>query len=332
MTTGRDKIFLGYKAGLLVAAITLMVAMGLTVELAWRIAPFKTTRILFCSELLKLMIAVCFSCTESGETKVSASPFLTVRYWGKKMLFAVPAFLYFLTNNTAYLAQKYLSVHLVTLMANMKVIIAASFAYSAMGQRFTSMQIVALCITFLGLVVLNLNPGQKHGSTHELTISKILLTVAYGLVTSTLSSIAGVLCEYLYKRRPYGRKMSFHRQSVHIYAFGVFFNILGMCLQGSSGISNDGDSETVFFHWSHALMICLSASSGILMGAIMKYLDNVVRNLAVCVGTIILTLMSWLMFHNPLTIQFVVGGTLVLSSVILYRISSPPEKMQLKEE
>ena len=86
MTTGRDKIFLGYKAGLLVAAITLMVAMGRTVELAWRIAPFKTTRIMFCSELLKLMTAVYFSCTESGETKVSASAFLTVRYWKKKML------------------------------------------------------------------------------------------------------------------------------------------------------------------------------------------------------------------------------------------------------
>ena len=56
----------------------------------------------------------------------------------------------------------------------------------------------------------------------------------------------------------------------------------------------------------------------------MKYLDNVIRNLAVCVGTIVITLLSWLVFKNPLTIQFVIGGLLVLGSVLLYRLSPPP--------
>ncbi len=326
MGKGGDEISPAHKAGLLVAAISLMVSMGLTIELAWRIAPFKTTRIVFSSELLKLTTAIYLSRREPAEIRTSASVFFTAAYWQENKLFAAPAFIYFLTNNMASLAQKYLSAHLVALMANMKVVMAAGIAYRIMGQRFTRRQIAALCIIVFGLVIMNSNPGKKHGSAQEFTTFTIFLTVIYGLVMSTLSSIAGVLCEYLYKPREGVRKMSFNEQNINMYTFGVLFNILGMFLQGS-GSSNDGSAqnETVFFHWSHAIMICLSAFTGILMGAIMKYLDNVIRNLAVCVGTIVITLLSWLVFKNPLTIQFVIGGLLVLGSVLLYRLSPPPK-------
>ena len=40
-----------------------------------------------------------------------------------------------------------------------------------------------------------------------------------------------------------------------------------------------------------------------------------------CVGTMLITLLSWLVFKNPLTTHFTIGGLLVLGSVMLYRLS-----------
>ena len=51
----------------------------------------------------------------------------------------------------------------------------------------------------------------------------------------------------------------------------------------------------------------------------MKYLDNVVRGIAVAAGSILNTVLSILLLGNELTASFIVGGSITLVSAHAYR-------------
>ena len=60
------------------------------------------------------------------------------------------------------------------------------------------------------------------------------------------------------------------------------------------------------------------------MGFIMKYLDNVVRGIAVALGSIASTVLSVALLGNELTGHFAVGGSIVLIAAHMYNSHRVP--------
>ena len=124
--------------------------------------------------------------------------------------FAVPGGLYFLGNNLALIALKYLSSHLVAMLANFKLLVAAGLASTFLKQKFSMLQWLSLVLVVTGLIITMGNPGKKatemgegHGSAEDQAESndKLLLTILYSVVTACISAVAGVFCEKLYKEK-----------------------------------------------------------------------------------------------------------------------------------
>lgn len=298
---------LAAKCMLVAFAISFMCASTLLGEYAWRVSEYNPSLILFAAEMLKLIISAHFYRNECIEQEMTSKLFkpLTTEFWYDAQMFAVPAFLYFVLNNANMIALKYLSSHLVTMIANFKLVMVAGLAVTYFKQPISNVQWFAVTMVCVGMAVTLGNPGMKSQNRGNVDGS-VAPAVAYGVVSAAISSVAGGVTEMLYKKG----NDTVHIQNVKMYTFGVLFNSLSIVLYGTN--------NTCVFTHLHALLIVLFALSGLSMGLIMKYINNVVRGVAVSLGSVISTGVSVALLGNELTGNFLVGGSIVVISAHMH--------------
>ena len=73
-----------------------------------------------------------------------------------------------------------------------------------------------------------------------------------------------------------------------------------------------------FWTW---ILVLLQAGGGLLVAAVIKYADNVLKGLATGVSVVFATVLSMGLFGTPLTNQFSFGATMILAAV--YYFSNP---------
>ena len=126
---------------------------------------------------------------------------------------------------------KYLSSHLVALLANFKLLVSAGLATIFLKQKFSMLQWLSLVLVVVGLVITMDNPGKKENEGEETESEKsdkLMLTIIYSIATAFISAIAGVFCEKLYKAKVGDPTMdNIHLQNVKLYIWDLFqFNCI----------------------------------------------------------------------------------------------------------
>jgi UDP-sugar transporter A1/2/3 len=98
---------------------------------------------------------------------------------------------------------------------------------------------------------------------------------------------------------------------------------------------NDADKEKPFMHgfssWVWILAL-LQAGGGLLVAAVIKYADNVLKGLATGVSVVSSTACSMVLFGTPLTMQFMTGAGIILSSVFFFSNDIPGSAKKKSEE
>eukprot|EP00521_Asterionellopsis_glacialis_P015375 CAMPEP_0195303144 /NCGR_PEP_ID=MMETSP0707-20130614/32307_1 /TAXON_ID=33640 /ORGANISM="Asterionellopsis glacialis, Strain CCMP134" /LENGTH=488 /DNA_ID=CAMNT_0040366607 /DNA_START=89 /DNA_END=1555 /DNA_ORIENTATION=- len=97
----------------------------------------------------------------------------------------------------------------------------------------------------------------------------------------------------------------------------------------NTAVGEEQSQSKSFFHgftpWVYALVL-IQAVGGLLVAAVMKYTDNVLKGLAMSVSVVLSTASSIVLFDTPLTLEFVVGATVVLGSVYLFSNEVPQNR------
>ena len=103
------------------------------------------------TEMIKLCVSSHFYRKEMNDAKLDAKfgRLLTMKFWWASIYFAIPGGLYFLGNNLALIALKYLSSHLVALLANFKLLVSAGLATIFLKQKFSMLQWLSLVLVVL---------------------------------------------------------------------------------------------------------------------------------------------------------------------------------------
>lgn len=225
---------------------------------------------------------------------------------------SVPSIIYTLQNNLLYLAVSNLEAATFQVTYQLKILTTALFSVLMLSKALSKMQWVALLILFVGVATVQLQPHDQKVSEKVATEQNPLVGLVAVIVSCLMSGFAGVYFEKILK----GTKQTIWLRNVQLGFIGMIFGFLTLLV-------NDGDKyrENGFFFgydWVVWFVILIQAFGGLMVAVVVKYADNILKGFATSAAIILSCIASMYFFDFQLSIQFVVGASLVMLSVYLY--------------
>jgi solute carrier family 35 (UDP-sugar transporter), member A1/2/3 len=284
---------------------------------------YNPSTAIFCNEVLKLIICVAVVIfthkpdivkdVESADVKSSNINALNVLmkntvYSPKEMIkLAVPSLLYTIQNNLLFFALKNLEAATYQVFAQIKILTTAFFAVTMLGKKLTRKQWIALVCLTLGVALTQMNPNSNSDSQSSSFWGLIAVVLA-----CTTSGFTGVYFERILKS-----------SNTNLWIRNIQLGITATVLALMNVYASDGAKvrEHGFLYgygpavWS---VVCLQAAGGLLVAAVMKYADNILKGFATAMSIICSCLLSVLLFGFQPSGMFLSGASLVLGAIYLY--------------
>lgn len=241
----------------------------------------------------------------------------------------IPALLYLVQNTLLYIALENLTAPLFQVTYQTKLVTTAIVSVIMLNRKYSFQQWVCLVMLSVGvaIVVLDSKEGDKSKKEEEDTSGQSLLIGLVAVSVACMSSaLAGVYFEKVIKTASNGEKQ---KKQVSVWMRNIqlaFFTIITALLQGMWS-KEVGASEAASQHYFHGftfwpwVLVFLQAGGGLLVAAVIKYADNVLKGLATGVSVCFATGVSTVLFGTPVTGQFALGALTILVSV--YFFSNP---------
>jgi len=235
---------------------------------------------------------------------------------------SVPALLYLLQNTLLYVALSNLSAPLFQVCYQSKLLTTAVVSVILLQRRYTPKQWACLLTLGLGVAIVVL--GEKKAEEVADEETKKIQNLGVGLIAVSISCLssafAGVYFEKVLKRP--GKDAdppSLWMRNVQLAFFSVLIGI-GQIFQQQYNADPEETPKPFCFGFTPWVwvLVMLQAGGGLLVAAIIKYADNVLKGLATGVAVVVSTLCSMILFNTPLTLQFSFGAALILSSVYFF--------------
>lgn len=285
---------------------------------------FSPVSVNFLTEITKVIFAVIMLLLQARRQKVGEKPLLSISTFVQaarnNVLLAVPALLYAINNYLKFIMQLYFNPATVKMLSNLKVLVIAVLLKMIMRRRFSIIQWEALGLLLIGISVNQLR-SLPEGST-ALGLPITAGAYLYTLIFVTVPSMASVYNEYALKSQ---YDTSIYLQNLFLYGYGAIFNflaILGMAIvKGPSAFDIlQGHSRATMF------LIANNAAQGILSSFFFKYADTILKKYSSTVATIFTGIASAVLFGHKLTMNFVLGISIVFIS--MHQFFSPLSKVK----
>jgi UDP-sugar transporter A1/2/3 len=252
----------------------------------------------------------------------------------------VPALLYLVQNSLLYVALSNLTAPIFQVTYQAKLVTTAMVSVVMLNRKYTTQQWICLVSLSIGVAIVVL--GETSGASASSSSTKAAASpagatqsLAVGLMSVTIacmsSALAGVYFEKVIKTAG-----SEKQKPVSVWIRNIqlaFFTICTAFAQGLWTSMHAGVDAThaavpnTYFHgftgWVW-ILVALQAGGGLLVAAVIKYADNVLKGLATGVSVCFATAISTIFFGTPMSGQFIVGATAILISV--YFFSNPTSK------
>ena len=241
----------------------------------------------------------------------------------------IPALLYLVQNTLLYVALANLTAPLFQVTYQTKLVTTAIVSVIMLNRKYSFQQWICLVMLSVGvaIVVLDTKDEDKAKKGQEVASSQSLF-IGLGAVSIACvsSALAGVYFEKVIKTASNGGKQ---KKPVSVWMRNIqlaFFTIVTALLQGMWS-KEEGISEAASQNYFHGfgfwpcVLVLLQAGGGLLVAAVIKYADNVLKGLATAVSVCFATGVSTVLFGTPITGQFAVGAFTILLSV--YFFSNP---------
>jgi len=255
----------------------------------------------------------------------------------------VPALLYLVQNTLLYVALSNLTAPIFQVTYQGKLVTTALVSVVMLQRVYTAQQWVCLVVLSVGVAIVVLGEGgdNKKPSTSSSSSTSTSSTgagdinqqnLAVGLVAVTIacfsSALAGVYFEKVLKKPSqdivvpaslWMRNMQLAFFSVVIAAGQGMYQSMTTTSTTSDGAAAASQQSYLhgFTFWTWVL-VALQAGGGLLVAAVIKYADNVLKGLATGVSVVFATVLSVILFGTPLTGQFSIGAVMILSSVYIF--------------
>ncbi|KAM0940646.1 putative nucleotide-sugar transporter [Dioscorea sansibarensis] len=274
---------------------------------------FSPISVNFLTEIAKVLFAIVMLIFQARRQKVGEKPLLSISTFVQaarnNVLLAVPALLYAINNYLKFIMQLYFNPATVKMLSNLKVLVIAVLLKMIMRRRFSIIQWEALALLLIGISVNQLRSLPEGTTAMGLPVTEI--AYIYTLIFVTVPSLASVYNEYALKSQ---FETSIYLQNLFLYGYGAIFNFLGIVgtaiVKGSSSFNIlEGHSKATM------LLIFNNAAQGILSSFFFKYADTILKKYSSTVATIFTGIASAALFGHTLTMNFMLGISIVFISM-----------------
>ncbi|KAH8049547.1 pyrimidine nucleotide-sugar transmembrane transporter [Aureococcus anophagefferens] len=274
------------------------------------------TTVVLTVEVVKIAMALLLFALESGGVAPACAELARVTRaepaeCGK---IAVPelALIYVVQNNLLLVAAANLEGPVLALFGQLKILTTAVFSVALLGRTLGPRRwaaLVALTAAIATVQVSQLRPAPESGDAGT---KNVPLGLALTLVVATLSGFAGVYFEKVLK----GSRISVWVRNVHLAA-------ISSVVAGAAVASRDRGALSAcgFFGgygpvaWGYVLV---QAVGGLLIAAVVKYADNILKAFATSVAIVVVALVSHAFFAFELSGLFFLGAAGVVYAIFLY--------------
>ncbi|KAF5820061.1 putative nucleotide-sugar transporter [Helianthus annuus] len=288
---------------------------------------FSPVSVNFLTEFAKVIFAIVMLLIQARNQKIGEKPLLSVSSFVQaarnNVLLAVPAFLYAINNYLKFTMQLYFNPATVKMLSNLKVLVIAVLLKIVMKRRFSIIQWEALALLLIGISI-NQMRSLPEGST-AMGLPVAMGAYIYMFIFVTVPSMASVFNEYALKSQ---YDTSIYMQNLFLYGYGAIFNFLGIIV---TVIIKGPESFDILQGHSKATMLLIinNAAQGILSSFFFKYADTILKKYSSTVATIFTGFASAALFGHKLTINFMLGISIVFIS--MHQFFSPLAKVKEEE-
>ena len=204
----------------------------------------------------------------------------------------------------------------------LKILTTAIFSVVMLRKQLAGLQWIALIILFAGVSIVQLE--STSGADSKKSETKVEQNPIKGLIavciSCVLSGFAGVYFEKILK----GTSQSVWLRNVQLGAMGVVISVITMFVQNAETVKEKGFFTG--FDYVVWIVVFLQSFGGLVVAVVVKYADNILKGFATSAAIILSCVASMYFFDFKLTLQFTVGGSLVILAVYIYSRFVPQAK------
>lgn len=226
----------------------------------------------------------------------------------------LPSFIYAAQNNLLYVALSNLDAATFQVSYQIKILTTAFFSVVLLRRSLTKLKWGALFILLVGVATVQIHSEQGAKATEAELGQNRWIGLTAVLVSAISSGFAGCYFEKVMKSSEAGMMV----QNIQLGLFGTLFSILGVLFTDFHTVVHGGLLRG--FTWPAGLVILNQAVGGLLVSAVVKYADSILKGFATSVSIVLSSIISivWMAFVP--TREFMLGSSLVLFAVYLYSL------------
>jgi len=286
---------------------------------------YVVNHLLIVTETMKFVLAMCleYNMTNGKLWNSIKENIIDVPLDALKI--TIPSMLYLLQNTLLYVALGNLTAPLFQVTYQSKLLTTAIVSVILLQRKYSFKQ--WFCLFLLGIGVAAVVLGEKKEDEEKEVEQNLTVGLTAVTVACFSSAFAGVYFEMVLKKKTSSSTGEKTKNPVSLWMRNIqmaFFSVIIALVNGWRMTGDEAEKPFLFafnkWVWTVA---CLQAGGGLLVAAVIKYADNVLKGLATGVSVVFSTGLSMIFFGTLLTGQFVFGSAIILASVFFFSNDFP---------
>ncbi|CAF1512568.1 unnamed protein product [Adineta steineri] len=282
--------------------------------------PYVSSTAIVASEFIKGLICVVLVWIENDCSFSRLIRKLTDEIYNKPtetVKLAIPSGLYAIQNNLLFIALSYLNAATYQVTYQLKILTTALCSVFMLRKRIDKHQWFSLCMLALGVAFVTWPSSDEVNKRTSSQVQRSWLQQFMGfgavLMATLTSGFAGVYFEKILKTGP----TSVWMRNIQLAIFGTIFGLVIVYI-----FDYDAVMEKGFFQGYSTIVwivVFLQAIGGLIIAAVIKYADNIIKGFATSLSIILSSVVSYFVLNdfNP-SLFFFMGTILVISATFLY--------------
>ncbi|KAL5111712.1 hypothetical protein TcWFU_003143 [Taenia crassiceps] len=241
--------------------------------------------------------------------------------WRDNLLICVPGTMYAVQNNLIYLAVSHLNASVFQVTYQLKVFTTVLFFRILLHRVLTPKHWIALSLLFVGVVTAQVDPGNSV-KTQDGLEQKPFFGLICVITACVFSGFSGVFFELVLK----STQKTIVMRNIQLSVCGILASLAQAYLQEWEVILNHG--FLLGYDGYVWVVILVQSLGGLLVAAVVRYADNILKTFATSVAIALTLVASVLLFGTPLSVHLVVGNVLVITATVLYGFLPPPASVK----